>query len=989
MPARIAQSLFLFLMVSSLLSLNVKAAPITETARVGGSGGGPYLVDCPDSSVLVGVRGRSGSVIDQLRAVCIQVDALGNWQGTPETYGAQAGGNGGSAFDLVCPNGSAVSGINAYPSTEWGIDVVGKVAVHCKTLSGSTSVSGAQTTIGTAGLEGDEFSDLSCADGKAAQGITGRSGALVDQIALRCNTASNFGKSVITETAEVGTLGGVPFSYQCGDEQVLAGVFGGAGAIIDSIGAICVDVAADGSWLDTPQNSEIAGGAGGTGYELMCPRDQAVSRLEVADGPNNGATFVGRVTAFCQPLVSRSRLSGGNEGDYGVAGLSGQPSKNLNCNNMAATGITGRAGGFVDRLGVTCYADPRVAGSWSEVHDWPLIGIHSVLTAGGQVMTFGTNDQGVQGAHYFYDVWNPTNGTGSDSHQTLLNTLEVDSFCSAPVVMSDTKDILISGGDARYGAGLNKGVVDAVVFDEADNSLVKTAEMNSPRWYPTATTLPSGDVLLVAGIDGNGYPSITPEIYSQEDKQWRSLIGASSNDAFGGYEIRWWYPRQWVAANGKIFGVSGSMMYYLDTEGNGTVENAGQLTSDVKYYFSTAVMYRPGQILQVGGPSQTGAILIDIRNGAPVVSDTNDMNHSRYAWANSTVLPDGTVLVTGGSAQDNTLVEEAYTAEIWNPETGQWTTAAKASLARLYHSTSLLLPDGRVLITGGGAPGPLTNTNAEIFSPGYLLNESGEPRTRPVISGVPATLPENGAISFTSNEDIARLTFVRTGAVTHSFNMEQRFYELNFTQFNEQISTSVSTDRNYLPPGHYILYALNADGTPSEGHIIQVKSNSAQGYNTELFGGAGGSAASSQCAADEVLVGISGRAGDILDYISAQCVNVDDNGNWLSQPRTVSGGIGGTGGNAFALTCPVGSGVASVSAAMGTGVYNSVLGYLDVQCKALTGQNTTGAGSAVSTSSIGENSGSLNTLACSNGDVSTGLFGQGGWYVDSIGLTCR
>ncbi|MEZ8131497.1 galactose oxidase-like domain-containing protein [Enterovibrio norvegicus] len=989
--ARCSVYLSLFLLFFSAVSLPFLsvAAPVTETARVGGSGGGPYLIDCAEDAVLVGIRGHSGNVIDQLRAVCVSVDGQGNWQGTPETYGDQAGGSGGGAFDFLCPNGSAVSGIDAYPSTEWNIDVVGKVSVHCKALSGAKSVSGVQSTIGTTGLEGDELSDLSCADGKAAQGITGRSGSLIDQVALRCNAASNLGKAVITETAEVGTFGGAPFSYQCEDGKVLAGLYGGAGSIIDGIGAVCVEVDETGGWIGAPERSDKAGGAGGGAFELLCPQNHGVSRLDVADGQHVGATLVGKISAFCQPLVSRVTLSGDNEGNVGVTGLSGEPSKNLSCDNMAATGITGRAGAYVDRLGVTCYANPENAGSWSQVYDWPLIGIHSVLTAGGQVMTFGTDDQGVQGAQYYYDVWNPEKGMGADSHLTLSNTLQVDSFCSAPVVVPDTGDILISGGDARYGAGYNKGVVDAVVFDEADNSLAKTADMNSSRWYPTATTLPSGDVLLVAGIDANGYPSITPEIYSAEAKQWRSLIGASSNDAFGGVETRWWYPRQWVAQNGKVFGVSGSMMYYLDTEGNGAVENAGQLNSDVKYYYSTAVMYRPGQILQVGGPSQTGAILIDIRNGAPIVSQTNDMNHSRYAWANSTVLPDGTVLVTGGSGQDNALVEEAYTAEIWDPETGQWTTAAKASLARLYHSTSLLLPDGRVLITGGGAPGPLTNTNAEIFSPGYLLTASGEPRVRPTMTGVPAILPANGAISFSSNEDISRLTFVRTGAVTHSFNMEQRFYELAFTQANGQVNTSVSTDRNFLPPGHYILYALNDEGTPSEGQIVQVKSDNASGYNTALFGGAGGGEASSQCASDEVLVGVSGRSGSTLDYVAAQCVKVDGSGNWQGQPRTVSNGIGGAGGGAFTLTCPTGSGVVSARTAMDTGAFSFVLGYLDLQCQALTGVGSVDSGSAVNTRFVGDNPGNLQTLACNDGDVASGLFGQGGWYVDSIGLSCR
>ena len=95
-------------------------------------------------------------------------------------------------------------------------------------------------------------------------------------------------------------------------------------------------------------------------------------------------------------------------------------------------------------------------------------------------------------------------------------------------------------------------------------------------------------------------------------------------------------------------------------------------------------------------------------------------------WHTGTVIADGRVVVTGGSRQPNQLVGVNYQALIWDPRTGQWTTGAATptspAYARLYHSNALLLPDATILVGGGGAPGPVVNTNAQIYYPPYLYN---------------------------------------------------------------------------------------------------------------------------------------------------------------------------------------------------------------------------------------------------------------------------
>ena len=95
-----------------------------------------------------------------------------------------------------------------------------------------------------------------------------------------------------------------------------------------------------------------------------------------------------------------------------------------------------------------------VGGQWSDVFDWPIIGIESILTPDGKILTYGTDQLGQQGGALVYDVWDPATNT----HYTLPNKTPTDMFCSAAIVVPSTGEILISGGDARPMGHVNMGV---------------------------------------------------------------------------------------------------------------------------------------------------------------------------------------------------------------------------------------------------------------------------------------------------------------------------------------------------------------------------------------------------------------------------------------------------------------------------------------------------------------------------------------------------
>ena len=146
-------------------------------------------------------------------------------------------------------------------------------------------------------------------------------------------------------------------------------------------------------------------------------------------------------------------------------------------------------------------------------------------------------------------------------------------------------------------------------------------------------------------------------------------------------------------------------------------------------------------------------------------------------------MADGRVFVSGGSAVNNAATGVAYTTEIFDPATSSWTTGPTATRMRLYHSTSLLLPDATVITMGGGTPGPETNLNAEIYYPPYLFDAAGNPAVRPTITSATAVADPGTTLTIESPDAgaIARVALVKLGSVTHSVDMDQRFLDLPFT----------------------------------------------------------------------------------------------------------------------------------------------------------------------------------------------------------------
>jgi len=193
---------------------------------------------------------------------------------------------------------------------------------------------------------------------------------------------------------------------------------------------------------------------------------------------------------------------------------------------------------------------------------------------------------------------------------------------------------------------------------------------------------------------------------------------------------------------------------------------------------------------------------------------------------NSVVLPNGEVLVIGGIRRAEIFEDDdtRLTAELWNPETKEWRDVDAMQVSRTYHSTAILLADGRVFAGGGGLCGNcgVNHPDAEIYSPPYLFDGNSS-ATRPIITSSPNSAEHGETIRVQTNSGVDAFSLIRLSSVTHSTNNDQRRIPLTPTGAgNNRYDLTIPSNAGVLPPGYYMLFAMNGDGTPSVSKSIQI-----------------------------------------------------------------------------------------------------------------------------------------------------------------------
>jgi galactose oxidase len=433
-------------------------------------------------------------------------------------------------------------------------------------------------------------------------------------------------------------------------------------------------------------------------------------------------------------------------------------------------------------------------GQWTAPFAWPIVAVHMMLLPNGRVLSIGRTGTP--------RVWNPATGVFTSVPPPA------NLFCAGHTLLADGR-VLVAGGHISD----KHGLPNITLFSSATNTWTSGTKMARGRWYPTTTVMGNGDVAILAGTDEAAAVVTIPEVWS--NGSLRQLTGAVKSLA--------WYPRAWVAPNGLLYEAGPDQKtFFLSLAGTGKW-TAGPTRLFGQRNYGSAVMYDDGKILYAGGGLTTNtAEVLDLNQVGSPWKWTSPMAFARRHH-NLTVLPTGEVLATGGVAGTtfNDISTGVHAAEIWNPQTGQWTTMASNAITRGYHGTSLLLPDGRVLNSGGGGgAGAPNELNAELYSPPYLFKGA-----RPTITSAPTSVGYSASFRILTPDaaTITHVSFIRLGAVTHAFDENQRFQRLSFTADATGLTVTAPSSSTRAPPGHYMVFILNGNDVPSVAKIVQIQ----------------------------------------------------------------------------------------------------------------------------------------------------------------------
>jgi len=465
------------------------------------------------------------------------------------------------------------------------------------------------------------------------------------------------------------------------------------------------------------------------------------------------------------------------------------------------------------------------------------LAIHAAALHTGEVLFFsgssnnpqnvGTRNRGVR--------WNPQGHTVTDAD------VPADFFCAGHALLADGR-LLVAGGTEDYDNGHPfHGLRDSWVYQPDPPGWTRTPDMAGGRWYPTLVTLGDGRVAAFSGLGEDGLLNLVPEIW-QDGGGWSALPDQRTWSAQPPDSPRRipMYAQLFLLQDGRLFfsgacygGNEGLGPCILDLTAHSFTDVPGLQTHAERDHRNQAgsVLLPPVQDQKVmllgggvaaghhGGEAIADVNIADLKAAAPVYAPAPPLHKARMHHV-SVLLPDRTVLVTGGSRLDESRPEAALEAEIYDPAADSWTLGAPARVTRLYHSVALLLADGTVITAGSNPNRGDEEYRLERYYPPYLFRGP-----RPVIEATPDVMHLGDTVTITCPEaDAIRwVNLTRAGTTTHCMDTDQRLVDVPFVRTNgNTLTATVPGSAGLAPPGYYLLTVTDTSGVPSVGRWVQV-----------------------------------------------------------------------------------------------------------------------------------------------------------------------
>ncbi|XP_016435642.2 aldehyde oxidase GLOX-like [Nicotiana tabacum] len=523
-----------------------------------------------------------------------------------------------------------------------------------------------------------------------------------------------------------------------------------------------------------------------------------------------------------------------------------------------------------------------IQGEWRLLHE--SIGVsamHMQLLRNNKVVIFDRTDFGrsnlsLPGGRCRYDSHDLVISEDCSAHSVLYDVgsntfrplmVQTDTWCSSGAVLPD--GTLVQTGGYNDGDHIIRTLAPCTGKNCDWVELPRT--LIQRRWYSTDHILPDARIIVIGGRNQHNY-----EFYPKNSRDDPSSFSAFwlqfLSDTRDGDNENNLYPFVFLLPDGNLFIFANTRTIILDYKKNEVVRELPSIPgNEPRNYPSTgsAVLLpldenRPMQaeIMVCGGAPRRAFGLTDYGVYMTALSSCgritiSDDHVSDSSWkmeqmptprvmSDMLILPSGDIILINGAARGTAGWENARNPVtrpmIYRPnraENNRFSVMEASTRPRLYHSTAILLTDGRVLV-GGSNPHKFynftgvdfpTDLSLESFSPPYLAPEYAP--LKPTVLSIDDILmyKQPFSVTFTVPKflkmGIVSVRIVAPSFTTHSFSMNQRMVVL------KRVAISTVSDNTYrfiafgpstkeiAPPGYYMLFVVHA-GIPSSGVWVKI-----------------------------------------------------------------------------------------------------------------------------------------------------------------------
>jgi hypothetical protein len=507
----------------------------------------------------------------------------------------------------------------------------------------------------------------------------------------------------------------------------------------------------------------------------------------------------------------------------------------------------------------------REYGAFKEYFPSPDFGVHIAQLPTGKVLLFSferietnptketapTQVIGKENAGRAY-LWDPQKGSGTQAFTKVTppTVMMPDGkneprpapfFCAGHAFLPNGM-LGVFGGN--LGGNHGSGAKLSLVFDPWTESWSLNQEMSVGRWYPSAVTGADGRILIMSGQSELGWATPTPIVERFPALSHNVLTSRSDVpenvpvDVFKAEApYRHDYPHLFSLRDGKIYGLGRDhdQQWLFDPVTETRTSLADRPDGFMRNYGSAVPLpagFRgPDSVLVLGGNR-------DDPNTYQLVGGrwkTNEPRAFGRTQDDTLILPDGTLFTVNGSydIRDygnglyNPNADLKYRQTEMRDTDGNWKLGPAQRLPRGYHSNAVVLPDGRIMVTGDEAQQIANDPDIqddmdgsiEIYEPAYLHNGD-----RPDLSAVPRRTigyDDRFRVLSSNPDEVRRAVLLAPTTATHSVNFSQRHLDVRIKSRGDgALELQAPPSAQAAPPGYYMLFLLNEEGVPSTAKFV-------------------------------------------------------------------------------------------------------------------------------------------------------------------------